>query len=153
MHNAIAHHPMSSQTLSSSPEPALPPASRTEHNALWCGISPWPAGASCPSFFCPPVHLLVRWGEEQKRPWLSVSTTQLQLKHQSVTNFILILNSKHSTLLATSKKNNFIPAQAWQLCITTTYLSSSGVVWVSIIHNGFAHWAHRHFSLRLRNFN
>lgn len=103
------------------------------------------------NFLCPPAHLLVGWGEEQKRPWLNVSTAQQQQKYQCV-NFIRILNSKHSTVPSTRKKVNSIPAKAWQLHIATTYLSSSGVVWASIFHKGFAHGAHRHSSLRLRNF-
>lgn len=42
-------------------------------------------------------------------PWLSVSTKQLN--HQCVTNVILILNSKHSTIPATTKKIDSVPGE------------------------------------------
>ena len=46
-----------------------------------------------------------------KNPWLKISATQQQLKHQRVINIILTLNSKHSTVPATKKKINSIPAK------------------------------------------
>lgn len=66
-----------------------------------------PLPASCAS----PAFLLARQHEKQKSPWLSVSTTQPQLKHQCDANIILILNPKYSIVPATMKKINPIPAK------------------------------------------
>lgn len=45
-----------------------------------------------------------------KSPWLGVTSWQ-QLKHQRVTNIVLLQNPKHSTRPPTRKKINSLPAQ------------------------------------------
>ena len=48
--------------------PLLPPALYTEHDAIWCGISRWSVGVSCPG--CVPSQFLVHPAEhgELKSP-------------------------------------------------------------------------------------
>ena len=46
-----------------------------------------------------------------KSPWPKISATQQQLKHRNVINIILTLNPKHSTVPATKKKVNSVPAE------------------------------------------
>lgn len=55
-------------------------------------------------FFAPLAFLVTGQHDEQKRPWLTVSTGQQQLKHPCNINIILILNAKCSTIPATRKK-------------------------------------------------
>lgn len=61
-----------------------------------------------------PYSLLTPWLTEHRNvnsPWLSVSITYQQLKHQCVIGLILILHPKHSPVLDTRKKINPILAE------------------------------------------
>jgi len=70
-----------------------------------------PAG-SPPNFLCTSTLLTGGGCEEEKRPWLCVSTAQQQLKHPCVINTVFSTNAKHSPILATMKKINSFPAKA-----------------------------------------
>ena len=113
IHNAVAHHPPTiAQPIpkQQSRPNQLPPAYILCHMvwniplASWdqlswlCSLLPW---------------LLVHPAEhgELKKSLTSTSTTQQQLRHQRVTNITLILNPKHSTVPATRRKINSVPAE------------------------------------------
>ena len=87
-----------------------------------------------PSFLC--TSFLAEHGKLQS-PWLSVSTAQQQLKHQCIINIMLILNPKHSTIPATRKKINSVPAE--NKTVTNTMFgtnpnhSTTGLLWRTLI--------------------
>lgn len=58
-----------------------------------------------------PASLLAGQREMQKRPWLSVSTSQQQLKHWCVTNTVLIMNSKASNNKCTVSLARYLPTK------------------------------------------
>lgn len=94
--------------------PSSPPSFIVQHDATGCVMSLWPVRVSCSS--CVPSQLPVpsasslAGNEKLKSPWFHVSTAQQQLKPQCVINIILILNPTHSTVPATGKRINSIPA-------------------------------------------
>lgn len=58
------------------------------------------------------LYLLGRRGAEgeKRQPWCCTGAAQQQLKHQCVTNTVLVTNPKHSSLQATLGKVNSTPA-------------------------------------------
>ena len=64
------------------------------------------------SWLCPlPASCASGRAWNAKKSLASINITQQQLKHQCVINIILMLNPKHSTIPATKKKINSIPAK------------------------------------------
>ena len=61
--------------------------------------------------WAPLVFSLAGQHEKLKSPWLSVGAAQQALKHQYVSNIIVIPNPKHSAVQTTKKKINSISAQ------------------------------------------
>lgn len=102
----------------------LPPLA--EHDAIWCGISLWSFWVSCPGSFCTPSSFLAGQYKKPKSTGLDVSTVQQQLQRCCVISIIHTLNPEHSTIVATGKKTNLIPAETrtpfekltlkWQCC-------------------------------------
>lgn len=91
-----------------------PPSSHTGHDVLWFGIwfclvwITFPVHVTLPSFLC--TCTLAVHGKP-KLHCFTVSTTEQQLKPQSVINTILLLNRKQSSVSAVRKKINSIPAE------------------------------------------
>jgi len=89
-------------------EPSLP-SFIDEHGATWYGTflqSAWGMVLYPLSNLCAPGLLTGRAAQEAEMPLALCSAAQRQLKHQCVINIILILNPKHSTILAIRKKIN-----------------------------------------------
>lgn len=67
----------------------------TKQGIPWSGICLWPGSGQlswlCLSFFCPSS---LAEQEKPNTPWLRVSTTKQQLKHECIINIALILNQK-----------------------------------------------------------
>ena len=94
----------------SAPPSQLLPYLYTEHDVPWYGIPLWLVRVGCPGYAPSQllVHLLAGRAWETEK---SLSATQQQLNHERVINSILTLNPKHSTVPATKKKINSIPAK------------------------------------------
>ena len=76
-----------------------------------------------PSSCVPPASSLAGRCEEQKRPWLCVSTAQRELKHPCVISAVSSTNPKHSPIPATMKKIYSIPAKTnIKMNVTWQYL-------------------------------
>lgn len=79
---------------------SFPKAFMAEHDVLWCGVSLWPAGVSCPSCVSSQLltHLQPACGGERSEEWKGC----VLCEHCSarVTNTVLVSNSKHSTMQA-----------------------------------------------------
>lgn len=80
------------------------------------------AGLRQLSLFCPlpascahPTFPLAGQNEKQENPWLCVSIALQQRKHGCIINIIFLLNPNHSTIPATTKKINSIPAEIRKL--------------------------------------
>ena len=110
MHNAIAHHPLTDARAAMRPSQPTPPYLYTGHDVPWYGIPLWLVRVSCPGYAPSQllVHLLAGRAWETEK---SLSATQQQLNHERVINSILTPNPKHSTVPATKKKINSIPAK------------------------------------------
>ena len=118
MHNAIAHHsPTNAQLVPEqrSPRPT-PPSLYTGHGITWYGIPLWPLWVSCPG--CVLCQLLVplqfsRW--LGIRSWkildFRLNATEQQLKTSVLSTLFSYLTQKHSTVPATRKTINSIPAE------------------------------------------
>jgi len=120
MHYAIAHvSPTNAQLVPVQQSPPWPASPKFMCSA-WCHMVwniplaswrqlswLWPLPAACASAASP----LAGQCEKLRSPWLSVSTAQQHLNHQCVINIILIPNPKQSTISATRKKINSIPAE------------------------------------------
>lgn len=109
MHSAVAHLLLS--RMQPNAEQWLPPSSSL---LSMCGMSLWPAEASCPalsplSCSSPPSS---RVGQHEKlwSPWLSINTALQQLEHWCAVSMIFILNPKHK-IQATMEKIHSIPAK------------------------------------------
>jgi len=111
VHNTISHDPPTD--AQSFPEqwrsPDNSPSLYVHHGVIWYGISLWSVWVRCPGHV--PAQLLASRAREAEKSFTSVSITYQHLKHQCVTDTILILTPKHSTILPTRKKNNSIPAE------------------------------------------
>ena len=126
---------LSTRWLMPSPHPEQwpPPSFVAQHDTthtLW--DIPWASlgHSSClchlPSPGAPPATSLAGQHNRLKSPWLSVSPALQQLKHQCVISIILILIPKHSTIPATRKKINTIPAKTWTYCNGFTGITHMG---------------------------
>jgi len=113
MHKAVADHPLTDAQPVPEQQP-LPPGQLSpvfQHDVIRCGISLWSVGISCPGCV-PPRFLCPHTSSPQSsvRSWTVLdsvlSTAWQQLKHQCVTNIVLIPNPKRSAVPATRKKMN-----------------------------------------------
>ena len=108
--------PTPSQSLSSDPPTPTPPVSIldvTSHGMEY-PVGQFGSGAlavSCANFLCPSSSLAGWAWEAEKNPWLQTKHYLAATDNISVTNILLILNSKHSTVPATRKTINSIPAE------------------------------------------
>lgn len=77
----------------------------------------------CPfSLWCSLVSSL---HEKMKSPWLSVGAAQQQLKHWCVTNIILILNPKQSTVLGRTLTQSWLKPGQWSCQLNCVFFQTS----------------------------
>lgn len=121
MHNAFAHCAVTNAqpvtpAVNSGPQQSFPLVyvlSMTPHGLkcpfgqLWSAV----LAATLPDFLCTPPYLLAGQHEKER----SLTTVQQQLKHQCVTNMI-VLNLKHRATPGTVKKINSTPVNTRKIC-------------------------------------
>lgn len=101
-----------------------------EHGVTWCGISLWSIQlrvvlAVFPLFLVSISSLLAGVeNENQGKPWCYASTIQQKLKHRCIINTALAKTPKYSTIWATVKKVNSIPARSCTPFFLCTAFSS-----------------------------
>ena len=119
--------PMLSKSLSSSCPAANSPSATAQHEQY--EIPLWPVWVSSPDSVL--YLFLVHPWKGSTRSWNVLdgeSSAQEQLKYWCVINIILILNPKYSTIPATGKKINFIPAET-RTVPYLSYLKNPTVLW------------------------
>lgn len=114
MHNAVTHHPATPQAVVA--PPANSPSFIAQHEAMGYGTSLWPIPLFVSCACSVPSQLLGYpqppcW---QESPWLCASTALQQLGHWCFISIILILNTRHSTIPATRKNIDAVPAETEQ---------------------------------------
>lgn len=100
---------------------------------IWHGISLVSSGhlSGCASYTASVYS--TREQSKKQRPWYCASTGQEQLKHWCVMSIVFVTNLKRSTIWATMKNINFIPAR----------LSTHAYVIYHMIHASSKKWVTR----------